>query len=103
MTIHGAIIELVEKFLHLGTKRIRMKVIFMKLQELNLQVKLTSHCYQYLNVNNVHRLTKTELCRAALRYGSKGWNTNTIYEMPIDSYERNVLGEIWGAVKENGK
>ena len=26
-----------------------------------------------------------------------------IKKKPIDSYARNVLREIWGAVKENGK
>jgi len=29
-------------------------------------------------------LQKTELCKAALHYGSKGWNINTISEIPID-------------------
>ena len=70
-------------------------------------VKLADKTYLSLlpvfKCKNVQRLTKTELCKAALRYGSKGGNISTISEMPIDSYARNVLRGIRGAVKENGK
>jgi hypothetical protein len=32
-----------------------------------------------------------------------GWNINTISEISVDSYARNVLRGIWGAVKEYNK
>jgi len=63
VTIHGAIIEPVKEFLHLGFKTIRMKVIFMKLQKLNWYVKFTSHCYQYLNAKMYIDLQKQNYAR----------------------------------------
>jgi hypothetical protein len=52
-----------------------------------------------IKCKNVQRVTKTELCKAALHYGSKSWNIN-ISEMSVDSYARTVLRGIWEAVKE---